>query len=65
MIGEIRDEASAKEAVRAALTGHLGVLPTLHTSNALGAVARLIDMNVKPSMLSIALAGSVAQRFSA
>ena len=61
MIGEIRDEASAKEAVRAALTGHL-VFTTLHTSNALGAVARLVDMNVKPSMLSIALAGSVAQR---
>lgn len=61
MIGEIRDEASAKEAVRAALTGHL-VFTTLHTSSALGAVARLVDMNIKPSMLSITLAGSVAQR---
>lgn len=61
MIGEIRDEYSAGEAVRAALTGHL-VFTTLHTANAMGAVARLIDMKVSPSMLSIALAGSTAQR---
>ena len=61
MIGEIRDEYSAGEAVRAALTGHL-VFTTLHTASAVGAVARLLDMKVAPAMLSIALAGSTAQR---
>lgn len=61
MIGEIRDEYSAQEAMRTALTGHL-VFTTLHTANAVGAVARLLDMKIPPSMLSIALSGSTAQR---
>ena len=61
MIGEIRDEYSAAEAVRAALTGHL-VFTTLHTASAVGAIARLLDMKIAPAMLSIALAGSTAQR---
>ena len=61
MIGEIRDEYSAAEAVRAALTGHL-VFTTLHTASAVGAIARLLDMKIAPTMLSIALAGSTAQR---
>lgn len=61
MLGEIRDTITAKEAVRAALTGHL-VLTTLHTTNALGVPARLIDMGVNPSMLSIAMLASTAQR---
>lgn len=61
MIGEIRDEYSAAEAVRAALTGHL-VFTTLHTASAVGAIARLLDMKIAPAMLSITLAGSTAQR---
>ena len=61
MIGEIRDEYSAAEAVRVALTGHL-VFTTLHTASAVGAIARLLDMKIAPAMLSIALAGSTAQR---
>ncbi|GAB4190004.1 MAG: type IV-A pilus assembly ATPase PilB [Phycisphaeraceae bacterium] len=61
MIGEIRDEVTARVAVQAALTGHL-VLATLHTNDAPGAVARLIDMNVEPYLLSSALNGVVAQR---
>ncbi len=61
MIGEIRDEITARVAVQAALTGHL-VLATLHTNDAPGAVARLLDMNVEPYLLSSAINGVVAQR---
>ncbi len=61
MIGEIRDEIVAKEAVRAALTGHL-ILTTLHTSNALGVPARLINMGINPAMLGITLLAGTAQR---
>lgn len=57
MIGEIR----AKQAITTALTGHL-VLTTLHTKNALGVPARLIDLGVSPVMLSIALLGMTSQR---
>ena len=63
MVGEIRDEETARVAVQAALTGHL-VLATLHTNDAPGAVARLIDMNVEPYLLSSALNGVVAQRLA-
>lgn len=61
MIGEIRDEVVAKQAITTALTGHL-VLTTLHTKNALGVPARLIDLRVSPVMLSIALLGMTSQR---
>ena len=61
MIGEIRDEVVAKQAITTALTGHL-VLTTLHTKNALGVPARLIDLGVGPVMLSIALLGMTSQR---
>ena len=63
MIGEIRDEETAKIAVQAALTGHL-VLATLHTNDAAGAVARLADMNVPSYLLASALNGVVAQRLA-
>jgi type II secretory ATPase GspE/PulE/Tfp pilus assembly ATPase PilB-like protein len=63
MIGEIRDEETARVAVQAALTGHL-VLATLHTNDAPGAVARLNDMNIEPYLLSSALNGVVAQRLT-
>lgn len=61
MIGEIRDEVVAKQVITTALTGHL-VLTTLHTKNALGVPARLIDLGVSPVMLSIALLGMTSQR---
>jgi type IV pilus assembly protein PilB len=61
MVGEIRDEETARVAVQAALTGHM-VLATLHTNDAPGAVARLLDMNVESYLLSSALTGVVAQR---
>ena len=61
MVGEIRDEETARVAVQAALTGHL-VLATLHTNDAPGAVARLLDMGIEPYLLSSAINGVVAQR---
>lgn len=61
MVGEIRDEKTARVAVQAALTGHL-VLATLHTNDAPGAVARLLDMGLESYLLSSALNGVLAQR---
>jgi type IV pilus assembly protein PilB len=63
MIGEIRDEETARVAVQAALTGHL-VLATLHTNDAPGTVSRLLDMGVEPYLLSGALVGVIAQRLA-
>ena len=61
MVGEIRDELTARVAVQAALTGHV-VLATLHTNDAAGSVARLVDMGIEPYLLSGALNGVIAQR---
>jgi type IV pilus assembly protein PilB len=63
MVGEIRDQETARVAVQAALTGHL-VLATLHTNDAPGAVARLVDMGIETYLLSGALNGAVAQRLA-
>ena len=54
MVGEIRDKETAQIAVEAALTGHL-VLSTLHTNDAPGAVARLIEMGVEPFLVASAV----------
>jgi type IV pilus assembly protein PilB len=61
MVGEIRDEETARVSIQAAQTGHL-VLATLHTNDAPAAVARLTDMGIEPYLLSGALNGVVAQR---
>ncbi len=61
MVGEIRDPETAENAIQSALTGHL-VLSTLHTNDAVGAVGRMIDMNVPPFLLSSTLLGVMAQR---
>jgi type IV pilus assembly protein PilB len=61
LVGEIRDESTAKIAIEAALTGHL-VLSTLHTNDAPSAVVRLIEMGVEPYLVSSALEAVVAQR---
>lgn len=61
MIGEIRDEETAKIAVRAAITGHL-VLSTIHTNDSGGAVARLIDMGIPRYIISDAVIGIISQR---
>ena len=61
MIGEIRDVETAEIAIRASLTGHL-VFSTLHTNDAPSAVTRLVDMGVKPFLVSSSVAGVMAQR---
>jgi type IV pilus assembly protein PilB len=61
MVGEIRDLETAQTAIQAALTGHL-VLTTLHTNDAVGAIARLLDMGVEPFLIASSLVGVVAQR---
>jgi type IV pilus assembly protein PilB len=61
MVGEIRDSETASLAINAALTGHL-VLSTLHTTDAAGAVPRLIDMKVEPFLISSTLTLIIAQR---
>jgi len=61
MVGEIRDRETATIAIQAALTGHF-VLSTLHTNDAPGAVARLIDIGVEPYLIASALLGVVGQR---
>ena len=61
MLGEIRDSETAKLAFRAAQTGHL-VLSTLHTNDALGAIARLKDLGVESTVCTSSLLGVLAQR---
>ena len=61
MIGEIRDDETARYAVQASLTGHL-VFSTLHTNDAVGAVTRLLDLGLEPYLISSTLIGVVAQR---
>jgi general secretion pathway protein E len=61
MIGEIRDAETARMAIQSALTGHL-VFSTLHTNDAAGAVARLLDLGVEPYLVASSLLGVLAQR---
>jgi general secretion pathway protein E len=61
MVGEIRDDETARMAVQSSLTGHL-VLSTLHTNDAASAVARLLDLGVEPFLVSSSLAAVLAQR---
>lgn len=61
MIGEIRDQETAEIAIQSALTGHL-VLSTLHTNSAVGAIARLLDMNMEYFLLKSSIIGLMAQR---
>jgi general secretion pathway protein E len=61
MVGEIRDEETAQNAVQAALTGHL-VFSTLHTNDSATSVTRLIDLGIQPFLISSTLVGTMAQR---
>jgi type IV pilus assembly protein PilB len=61
LVGEVRDRETAELAVRASLTGHL-VLTTLHTTNAVGSITRLVDMGLEPYLAGSALTAVVAQR---
>jgi type IV pilus assembly protein PilB len=61
MVGEIRDQETAKIGVEAAMTGHL-VLSTTHTNDAAGAVTRLLEMGVEPFLVASTLLAAVGQR---
>lgn len=61
MIGEIRDNETARIAVQAALTGHL-VLSTLHTNDAAASITRLVDIGIEPYLIAASLNGVLAQR---
>jgi len=61
MVGEIRDQETAKLAIQAALTGHL-VLSTIHANNAIGVIPRLLDMGVDSYLIAPTLILTIAQR---
>jgi general secretion pathway protein E len=61
MVGEIRDHETAEIAIHASLTGHL-VFSTLHTNDAAGAIARLVEMQVQPFLIASSLLAVLAQR---
>jgi len=61
MVGEIRDSETANISVQAAQTGHR-VFSTVHTNDAIGAIARLVDMGVEPFLVSSVMLAVIAQR---
>ncbi|HAN31097.1 MAG TPA: type II secretion system protein E [Myxococcales bacterium] len=61
MVGEVRDGETARNAIQAALTGHL-VFATVHTNDAPSTIGRMIDLGAEPFMLASTLVGVVAQR---
>lgn len=61
MVGEIRDEDTAKMAIQSALTGHL-VFSTLHTNDAASAVTRLLELGIEPYLVASSIVGVLAQR---
>ncbi|MDP2365328.1 MAG: GspE/PulE family protein, partial [Ignavibacteria bacterium] len=63
MVGEIRDSETAEIAIHAAMTGHL-VLTTIHTTDAAGALPRLIDLGIEPFLVSSTLNLVIAERLT-
>ena len=63
MVGEIRDQETARIAIQASLTGHL-VLSTVHTNSAVGAITRLRDMGIESFLLSSSLKTIISQRLA-
>ncbi|MGD0233855.1 MAG: type II secretion system ATPase GspE [Syntrophorhabdales bacterium] len=61
MVGEIRDEETARISIQAALTGHL-VFSTLHTNDSASALTRLVDMGIEPYLLTSSITAILAQR---
>ncbi|MBL4843996.1 MAG: Flp pilus assembly complex ATPase component TadA [Planctomycetes bacterium] len=61
MVGEIRDEETARVAIQAALTGHL-VFSTLHTNDAPSSVTRLLDIGIEPYLVASSVIPVIAQR---
>jgi len=61
LVGEIRDAETSGIALQAALTGHL-VMSTLHTSDVVETIVRLVDLGIEPWIIANALSGVIAQR---
>ena len=61
MVGEVRDEETARIAIQAALTGHL-VISTLHTNDSVGAVTRMLDIGIEPYLVASSVMAVIAQR---
>ncbi len=61
LVGEIRDQETAENAIQASLTGHL-VFSTLHTNDSAGSFTRLVDMGVEPFLVASTVEGVMAQR---
>jgi general secretion pathway protein E len=61
LVGEIRDQETARTAVQASLTGHL-VLSTIHANDSVGAILRLVDLGVEPFLVTSSLLGVLSQR---
>ena len=61
LVGEVRDTDTAEMAFRAAMTGHQ-VFSTLHTNSAIRSIPRLVDLGIKPEVLSGNVIGIIAQR---
>src|SRR5687767_9058646 len=61
MVGEIRDQETAQNAIQAALTGHL-VFSTMHTNDASSSITRLLDLGIQPFLISSSVIGTMAQR---
>jgi len=61
MVGEVRDEETARMVIQASLTGHL-VFSTLHTNDSAGAITRMLDLGVEPYLVSSSVIGVLAQR---
>ncbi len=62
-IGEVRDQVTAEQALKAAMTGHR-VYTTLHTNDSFGAIPRLLDLGLKPGMLAGSIISVFAQRLA-
>lgn len=60
-IGEVRDQVTAEQALKAAMTGHQ-VFTSLHTNDSFGAIPRMLDMGLQPGMMAGAIVGIFAQR---
>jgi type IV pilus assembly protein PilB len=61
LVGEIRDEETARITIQGALTGHF-VISTLHTQDSSSAISRLVDMGIEPFLISSSIAGIIGQR---
>lgn len=61
MVGEVRDQETARIAIQSALTGHL-VLSTIHTNDSVGAVTRMLDIGLEPYLVASSVVAVIAQR---